>query len=97
MENIELCTNNDEKKESLRQYQESMKAVKRLEEEIRQMKLDEICPSVMMSGMPGAHNHRDLSDYVVKYDELMTRMISQCYKRICIYSDICNCIEELKE
>ena len=94
---MKRCEENEEKKAYLRTYQDSVKAVKRIEEYIRELELNELSPSICMNGMPIAatYNNKDLSDYVVKRDKLISDLIQAKYKRICTYNDVINQIEKL--
>lgn len=74
--------NNDLKKAYLQSYIPSINAAKRIEEEIEQLRLDKMMPSVIMDDMPHAHNKTDLSDYMAKLDELINKLIAARYKRI---------------
>ncbi len=88
--------NIEEKKEYLNQYQDCMAAVKRISEELRMIRLNEMCPSVFISDMPGSHNIKDMSDYATVFDELMTELLQERYKRILTYREIRRSIETLK-
>ena len=96
--------NNDLKKAYLQSYIPSINAAKRIEEEIEQLRLDKMMPSVIMDDMPHAHNKTDLSDYMAKLDELINKLIAARYKRIDLYAEIFadiekmeNCLKEKKE
>ena len=80
--------NNDLKKAYLQSYIPSINAAKRIEEEIEQLRLDKMMPSVIMDDMPHAHNKTDLSDYMAKLDELINKLIAARYKRIDLYAEI---------
>lgn len=62
---------NEAKKEYLKSYGDAVRAEKAIEDEIQQLRLDKMCPSVVMDGMPHAHNQTDLSTYAAKIDALM--------------------------
>ena len=89
--------NNDLKKAYLQSYIPSINAAKRIEEEIEQLRLDKMMPSVIMDDMPHAHNKTDLSDYMAKLDELINKLIAARYKRIDLYAEIFADIEYDKE
>lgn len=89
---------NEKKKEYLKQFQESVRACRRIEEQIRELEADEMCPSaICMNGMPMASsfNNRDLSVYIAKKDKLLSEMIKARHKRIAIYQDIFERVEKL--
>ena len=89
--------NNDLKKAYLQSYIPSINAAKRIEEEIEQLRLDKMMPSVIMDDMPHAHNKTDLSDYMAKLDELINKLIAARYKRIDLYAEIFADIEKMDE
>lgn len=89
---------NEIKKNYLRKYQDSLKAMKRIEEYLRELELNEVCPSVSLNGMPTAttYNNKDLSDYAVKKDKLISDLLRARYDRVCIYNDVLKYIESLE-
>ena len=89
--------NNDLKKAYLQSYIPSINAAKRIEEEIEQLRLDKMMPSVIMDDMPHAHDQKDLSDYAAKLDELERKLIKARYERIDLYADIFADIERLED
>lgn len=90
---------NEEKKEYLRSYRNCIKAVKRIEGYLQELEINEICPSLSMNGMPAAvtYNNRDLSDYVVKKDKLISDMLRARYQRITTYKEVIGQIELLSD
>lgn len=91
---------NEKKKEYLKQFQESIRAVRRIEEQIQELEADEMCPQAFcLNGMPAAssYNNKDLSVYVAKKDKLLSDMIRARHERIVLYQDIFNRIEKLPE
>lgn len=96
-EEIEL---NEKKKEYLKQFQESVRAIRRIEEQIKELEADEMCPSaISLNGIPTASsfNNRDLSVYMAKKDKLISDMIRARHKRIALYQDIFHRIEVLQD
>ena len=55
---------NEKKKEYLRKYIPTVNAVKRIEEEIEQVRHAKMNPSIVYNGMPRGNEHKDLSDYI---------------------------------
>ena len=89
--------NNEKKKEYLRQFLECKKAALRIEEQIKEIELNEMCPSIQYSDMPkGSGSQKDLSDYMAKKEELLQELYRARYKRIITYTDIFKRIEMLK-
>lgn len=66
---------NEEKKIYLQSYRIFKQKARRIEEQLSELRLDEMLPSLPVSDMPSTHNHRDLSDYMVKYDKLYSQLI----------------------
>lgn len=62
---------NELKKKYLRSYGDAIRAEKAIEDEIQQLRLDKMCPSVIMDDMPHSQNQTDLSTYAAKIDVLM--------------------------
>lgn len=91
-----LKTENEQKKRYLKSYKESIKAVKIITDEIEQLRLDKVSPTVINDGMPHSSNCNDLSAYAAKLDELETQLHKERFKRISIYSDIIKQIEEME-
>ncbi|QOV20559.1 hypothetical protein INP51_06345 [Blautia liquoris] len=62
---------NDRKKEYLKSYQKSVREEQRIKNEIEQLRLDKMCPSVILDDMPHSHNQTDLSAYAAHLDDLL--------------------------
>ena len=61
---------NTRKKEYLKSYGRAVKERYRLEDEIEQLRLDKMFPSVFLDDMPHSHNQTDLSGYMARLDDL---------------------------
>lgn len=62
--------------------------------------LRETCQSAKtqkLTGMPGAHNHTDLSDYAVRVDELLMLASKKREELIRVRQEVEECIESLSE
>ena len=91
---------NEKKKEYLKQFQECVRAVRRIEEQIKEIETDEMCPSALcMNGIPvkASFNDKDLSAYIAKKEKLLTDMIRARHKRIVVYQDIFERIEHMND
>lgn len=73
---------NEKKKEYLWGYQREKRKLQRLEEELTELRLDKMCPSVIQDGMPHASGGGDLSGYMAKVDTLERKILKARYKRI---------------
>ena len=61
-------TENEKKKEFLMSYQKEKRRVRRLEEQLEELRRNKMSPSVTNDGMPHGTDKKDLSDYAVKVD-----------------------------
>ena len=87
---------NEKKKEYLRQYEKAVRQLKRIELEIREMRLDRFCPSMVVDAMPHARCINDLSAYAALLDKEERRYIKARYKRIQMCKEIKDRIERLE-
>jgi DNA-directed RNA polymerase specialized sigma subunit len=93
----EVKSENEIKKEYLKSFMPKQRAAKRLEEEIAQLRLDKMLPSMSYDDMPHASNMSDLSDYMAKFDDLMTELIKARRDRIVTYMMIFTDIEQMED
>lgn len=92
-----LKKENEEKKVYLRRYRNAKLAAEEIEEEIAEVRRIQMQPAIKSSdGMPHGTNKKDLSDYAVEIDELLSKLINARYKRIRTYNEIYTKIEELE-
>ena len=87
---------NKEKKEYLRSYQQERRAEKRLEKQIESLRYDKMHPSMVQDGMPHGSEQKDLSDYMVKLEEMLTRLERIRMQHISHYKQINDEIEEME-
>ena len=88
---------NEAKKEYLKRKKKYKQKAKRLEEQLEELRLGKMFPSVGMSDMPGAHNQKDLSDYMVQYDRIETNIIKARKDAIIRYEEVRQQIEQLED
>lgn len=88
---------NDKKKEYLWGYQREKRKLQRLEEELAELRLDKMCPSVIQDGMPHASGGSDLSGYAARVDALERKILKARYKRIRKFKEIRDRIERLED
>lgn len=86
---------NEKKKEYLKQYRMAVKAVKILEDDIKELRLSKMCPSVVLDDMPRSRGINDLSGYAAKVDEQIRKLKEARYKRISLYTDINTRIKQM--
>lgn len=94
---MDIKAENDKKKEYLWGYQRAKRQLERLEEELTELRLDKMCPSVIQDGMPHASGGRDLSGYAARVDALERKILKARYKRIQRFKEIRDRIERLED
>lgn len=89
---------NEIKKEYLKGYLTSTRRVKRITEEIAQLRLMKMSPSAPQSeGMPkGSNGTGDLSGYAAKLDNMISELQDEREKCILKYQEIVGQIKKLK-
>ena len=91
-------TENEKKKIFLKSYLRNKQAVRRIEEQLAELRLSKLSPGMSMGdGMPHGSDMRDLSDYAAKVDELERELIQKRYDRICSFRKVQTAIEELED
>lgn len=87
-------TENEKKKEFLLSYRYARRAVGRLEEQLRELRLNKMGPSAINTdGMPHGADISDLSDYAAKLDEIEQEIVAARYDRICAFQRVQRQIE----
>lgn len=94
---MDIKTENEKKKEYLWGYQKTKRQLERLEEELAELRLDKMCPSVIQDGMPHASGGGDLSGYAARVDALERKILKARYKRIQRFKEIRGQIERLED
>ena len=88
---------NDKKKVYLQSYKYYKQTAERLKEQLEELQIHEMSPTLFLSDMPSTHNKRDLSDYIVKYDELFSEIINAHTTAVKRFEEIRNQIELLED
>lgn len=94
---MDIKAENEKKKEYLWEYQRAKRQLERLEEELAELRLDKMCPSVIQDGMPHASGGGDLSGYAARVDALERKILKARYKRIQRFKEIRDRIECLED
>ena len=94
---MEQKTENEKKKEYLWRYQNAKRKEAEINEEIRQLRIDKMVPSLVQDGMPHGSGGGDLSGYAARLDELMSELYTQMERRIEIRLEISRKIEEMQD
>ena len=86
-------------KEYLQRYQTAYREAQDTEQRITQLRLKYAAPAAIeYSDMPKAHNsEHDLSDYIVKMDELTDHLISKYTRCMGIEADILNRLDMMEK
>lgn len=85
---MELKTENEQKKEYLKSYQDAVRREKHILQEIQLLRMDKMLPSVINDDMPHGSGCRDLSDYMVLLDEQIGELKRERLEKIKLYRDI---------
>ena len=94
METWEL---NEKKKEYLNGYKYAKRRVKRIREQIQQLRLDAMFPCLQGDGMPRGSSQSDLSNYMEKYEDLMGELKKERLEAVKEYTEIHRAIKEMKD
>lgn len=86
-----------DKKIYLQGYQNNKRKLVALNRELEELKSHEMSPCLNLTGMPGAHNKRDLSDYIVKYEKIVSRIINAKNEALNSFDEIEQNIERLED
>lgn len=88
-------TENDKKKEYLWGYRNSLRRQKMLEDEIRELRLNKMVPSMVQDGMPHRSGGGDLSGYAARLDDLFRELKSEVNAGIDLRREIVRNVEQL--
>nr|DAP19992.1 MAG TPA: Protein of unknown function (DUF722) [Caudoviricetes sp.] len=78
-------------------YQKEKRRVRRLEEQLEELRRNKMSPSVTNDGMPHGTDKKDLSDYAVKVDEIEQELVAARYSRICAFQEVQKRIEAMED
>lgn len=87
---------NDIKKEYLCSYANLCRQIKRIERQIRILRMDKISPSMFYDDMPKGCNQQDLSAYAAQLDQLEREYIDKKLQKLDKCQAIMDKIEELE-
>lgn len=97
MEEKKLLTENEKKKRYLRSYRESVRKIKRIEEEISEIRSMRMgVSSFENDGMPHGQGGGDLSGYAATLDGMERDLMRERYRRIKLYQKISGEIDLVK-
>lgn len=79
---------NEEKKRYLQQYREAKKKVRRISEQISELRSQKMFPAAVGDGMPKGNGHSDFSGYVAKLDTLIRQLEQEREQAVKQYAEI---------
>lgn len=88
---------NQKKKNYLRSYQKHSRRVKRIDEEIKEIKSMKMYPSLNNDGMPHGNNNSDLSQYAVILEKKENELYQEGVKQVQTYTDIGSRIAKVED
>ena len=89
-------TENEKKKEYLRQYRIHVRRIHRINAEIAELRSMKISPSMNNDGMPHGSSQGDLSGYAAELDRMVSELIKERYVRMVEYQEIVRQIKRLR-
>lgn len=88
---------NERKKEYLWGYRRYRQQAQRLEGQLEELYLGQLSPCLKLSDMPRAHCQKDLSDYIVRRDELAEKIIKARKTAVEKFSEVQERIEQMED
>ncbi len=88
---------NQRKKDYLNGYRDAKRREKLLCEQIQQLRLDAMFPCLQGDGMPRGSGQSDLSDYMVRYDDLMEELNKEALETKKKYTEIHKAVRRMKD
>ncbi len=92
----DVMTENESKKEHLREYRGHVRRIRRIESELAELRAMKTSLSVVNDGMPHGAGQSDLSEYASQLDQLERSLIQERCKRIVAYKELTDRIRSLK-
>lgn len=92
----QIKTENEQKKEYLRGYRRHGRKIKRIEEEIDEIRSMKMYPSFNNDGMPHGTGQADLSGYAAELQELEDKLYKEGIKQFKAHKDITFKINQLE-
>ncbi len=78
---LSIQEENEQKKEYLRSYRKALRREERILDEIQELRMNKMFPSVANDGMPRGSEQSDLSDYIVALDEMIEELKNERLER----------------
>lgn len=87
----------EKKKRFLYRYKSAKFKAVRIAETMKEIRMYQMYPCVVSSGMPGSHNQKDLSDYMAKFDSILTQHIKADAEAISEMKTVTDCIDAMSD
>lgn len=97
LKELDVKQENERKKEYLDGYRKCIRQIDRLNEELAEIRINKMFPSMTQDGMPHAHNNTDLSVYASRIDKTERKIIKARYLKIQKMKEITEKIERLDD
>ena len=97
LKELNVKQENERKKEYLDGYRKCIRQIDRLNEELAEIRINKMFPSMTQDGMPHAHNNTDLSVYASRIDKTERKIIKARYLKIQKMKEITEKIERMDD
>ena len=97
LKELDVKQENERKKEYLDGYRKCIRQIDRLNEELAEIRINKMLPSMTQDGMPHAHNNTDLSVYASRIDKTERKIIKARYLKIQKMKEITEKIERMDD
>lgn len=97
LKELDVKQENERKKEYLDGYRKCIRQIDRLNEELAEIRINKMFPSMTQDGMPHVHNNTDLSVYASRIDKTERKIIKARYLKIQKMKEITEKIERMDD
>lgn len=97
MKELDVKQENERKKEYLDGYRKCVRQLDRLNEELSEIRINKMFPSLIQHGMPHAHTTTDLSGYAARIDKIERKIVKARYQKINKLKNIRDRIERMSD
>lgn len=97
MKELDVKQENERKKEYLDGYRKCVRQLDRLNEELSEIRINKMFPSLIQGGMPHAHTTTDLSGYAARIDKIGRKIVKARYQKINKLKNIRDRIERMSD
>lgn len=97
MKELDVKQENERKKEYLDGYRKCVRQLDRLNEELSEIRINKMFPSLIQDGMPHVHTTTDLSGYAARIDKIERKIVKARYQKINKLKNIRDRIERMSD